>query len=121
MKPFIGFDKYQIGLPPAGYAQLFINLCELEGVSATEAIAKTEAMGYEPQLRYLDTPDGLEVCILLKTVKLEDPFGENTLGDRWENLAEIFGNAVRCPIGRPPQKLSQLHDRFSLASAAKTH
>ncbi|NER34760.1 MAG: hypothetical protein F6J93_12185 [Oscillatoria sp. SIO1A7] len=59
--------------------------------------------------------------ILLKTVKLEDPFGENTLGDRWENLAEIFGNAVRCPIGRPPQKLSQLRDRFSLASAAKTH
>lgn len=104
MKQFIGVNKYQIGLPKAGYSYLFLNLSDLQEISATDAIAKVETMGYDPQIRYMETTNGVKTCALLKMIKLEDSFEENPLGDEWATLAEIFGNAARCRTGRPLEK-----------------
>ncbi|MBP0018669.1 MAG: hypothetical protein J7647_14130 [Cyanobacteria bacterium SBLK] len=61
-----------------------------------EAMAKLEEMGYEPSLRYWDTPDRLRPCLLLKTVQLktdeEEPFDEEL-----DILFPLFENAVRSP------------------------
>ena len=100
MQPFIGLNQYRIGLPPEGYGYLFINLSALNGISAEEAIAKVESMGYEPKVRYWQTASGLKTCLLLKVTKVKDLDEENRLADEWESLAAIFGNAVRCPIGK---------------------
>ena len=51
MQPFIGLNQYQIRLPLEGYGYLFINLSALKNIGAEEAIAKVEAMGYEPKVR----------------------------------------------------------------------
>ncbi|MEM9543165.1 MAG: hypothetical protein AAGA60_27205 [Cyanobacteria bacterium P01_E01_bin.42] len=100
MQPFIGLNQYQIGLPPKGYGYLFINLSALKNISADDTIAKVESMGYEPKVRYWQTESGLKTCILLKVTKIRNLDEENDLGEEWECLAEIFGNAVRCPIGK---------------------
>lgn len=115
MQTFIGLNQYQIGLPPEGYGYLFINLSALKNISAEDAIAKVESMGYEPKVRYWKTATGLKSCILLKVTKINNLETENRLGDEWESLAEIFGNAVRCPIGKAISTTSQ-SDRVSVVS-----
>ncbi|WP_204102069.1 MULTISPECIES: hypothetical protein [Spirulina sp. CCY15215] len=99
-KPFVGLTPYQIGIPPAGYGFLYLNLEALERMTHQEAIAKLESMGYKPRLRYQETLKGLEVCALLSVAKLDRSTSlDAPFEDVLEDLFEIFGNAIRAPFG----------------------
>ena len=101
-KPFIGLTRYEIGWPPVGYAYLYLDLGLLKNMTHREALAKLESMGYEPNLRYQETTNGLTVCALLKVVKLDDPTSpDNPFEDVLENLYITFDGAIRSPSGRP--------------------
>lgn len=118
-KPFIGLDRFQIGLPPMGYGYLFVNLCYLEGITPSEAIAKIQKMGYEPQLRYMTAENGIESCLLLKDVKIESSADEEQLGEEFESLTIAIGQqqtiAVQCIIGKS-SKLSLSGERAAVVS-----
>ncbi|MEA5468700.1 hypothetical protein [Spirulina sp. 06S082] len=120
-KPFVGLNRYEIGIPLAGYSYLFINLNDLKDISPSEAIAKLEAMGYDPQLRYMRSVNGLEICLLLKTLKLRSLDDKSPFGDEWETLVETLGTtnslAVRCSTGRGKKAIASESDRVTVISA----
>jgi hypothetical protein len=45
---------------------LYIDLSDLHSKSVAEAIALLQEMGYDPQLRYLETGEAVKLCALLR-------------------------------------------------------
>jgi hypothetical protein len=98
--------KLPVGAKP-GQVVLLIDLSELPQPSHT--LALLPSLGYEPQLRYLETPTGLHVVAVLKDEQVE-PFqtiDDEAWFDEWEALAlritpENPNQAVRLWLGRSP-------------------
>ncbi|BAU10258.1 hypothetical protein LEP3755_07400 [Leptolyngbya sp. NIES-3755] len=60
-------NKHQIQLhPKAGQILWYVDLSEIRSHSVSEALELLEQMGYQPQLRYLETQNGLKLFALLK-------------------------------------------------------
>lgn len=120
-KPFIGLNQFQIGLPPVGYGYLFISLRHLDGITPSNAIAKIKEIGYEPQLRYMTTEEGIDSCLVLKHIKIDNPADEEQLGEEFEALTIALNQektiAVQCIIGKP-QKTVPSRDRFTVVSVS---
>ncbi|MGB0563205.1 MAG: hypothetical protein ACPGVO_15575 [Spirulinaceae cyanobacterium] len=104
-KPFTDLNQFQLGFPPPGLGYLWVNLRYLEGISPEAAIAKIDAMGYKPQLRYMVTESGIDACLLLKVVEIQNSTTEEQLGEAFESLTlELHQEetiAVQCMIGKP--------------------
>ena len=98
--------KLPVGAKP-GQVVLLVDLSELPQPSQT--LTLLSSLGYEPQLRYLETPTELHVVAVLKDEQ-RDPtqaIDEDTWLDEWEALAlrimpENPNQAVRLWRGRSP-------------------
>jgi hypothetical protein len=74
-------NKNQIQLKPkAGQILWFVDLSEIRSRSISETLELLEQMGHQPQLRYLETQDGLKLFALLRdeqhdpTQKIDDEY-----------------------------------------------
>ncbi|UBF30072.1 hypothetical protein K9N68_38455 (plasmid) [Kovacikia minuta CCNUW1] len=93
--------KMRVGAQP-GQVVLFVDLSAVEQPS--EVLKRLTAMGYEPQLRYLELQTGLHVVAVLKDEQHDptQPLDEAYLLDEWEALGEqIHQEAVRLWRGYP--------------------
>lgn len=96
--------KLPVGAKP-GQVLLLVDLSELTQPSQT--LGLLSSLGYDPQLRYLETPTGLHVVAVLKDEQTDptSPSDEEALLDEWESLAlritpENPNQAVRLWRGR---------------------
>jgi hypothetical protein len=100
-------NKYQLQWKPKpGQWLFYIDFSEIQSKSVTEVLALVEEMGYEPQLRYLETEQGLKLYALLKDQQFDpsqsipDDYGIDEL----VALYEAFPNedlAIRSSRGLP--------------------
>jgi len=98
--------KLPIGARP-GQVVLLVDLSELPQPSQT--LALLPSLGYNPQLRYLETQTGLHVVAVLKDEQIDSAnlTAEESLFDEWESLAlritpDNLNQAVRLWRGRSP-------------------
>ncbi|MBW4622051.1 MAG: hypothetical protein KME17_22190 [Cyanosarcina radialis HA8281-LM2] len=60
-------SKYQLQLKPnPGQWLLYVDLEEIKSKSVIQVLTLLEQMGYDPQLRYLETDRGVKLYALLK-------------------------------------------------------
>jgi hypothetical protein len=102
-------NKYQLQrIPRPGQFLLYIDLSEIASHSVAETLNRLEQMGYEPQLRYLETQNGLRLYALLHDEQLDptQPIPDHyRMGERLA-LYEAFPSedmAIYCPRGLPKQ------------------
>jgi hypothetical protein len=53
-------------IPKAGQILWYVNLSEIHSRSVSETLELLESMGHQPQLRYQETKDGLNLFALLR-------------------------------------------------------
>ena len=101
--------KLPIGAKP-GQVVLLVDLSELTQPSQT--LALLPSLGYNPQLRYLETQSGLHVVAVLKDEQINstNQAAEEALFDEWESLAlrltpDNPNQAVRLWRGRSPSSV----------------
>jgi hypothetical protein len=93
-------------IPKSGQLLMYVELTAIKGKSISESLALLEAMGYEPQLRYLDLNDGLHLYALLRDEQLDPAqlIDDNYRLDERIALFEAFPGdemVVHCATGLP--------------------
>lgn len=91
-----------------GQCALFIDFSQVKSRSVADTLSLLEQMGHQPQLRYLETSDGIQLYALLKFEQLDpnEPIPEDYWIDEVSKLWEAFPAeplAVRYTRGVPAE------------------
>jgi hypothetical protein len=91
-------------IPKPGEVFLAVNLTAVENMTVAETLQLLESMGYSPQLRYRQSPDGsVSLYALLKQerVDVEKLVNSDYLGEELDALAEVIQppDAITSPRG----------------------
>jgi hypothetical protein len=100
-------NHYQLPWHPnSGQALLYIEFAEVENKTVTEVLNVLEKMGYQPELRYRETVEGIELHALLR--EEQQASGHTFPDDHWFDdmmaLYEAFQpyeKAIHCQRGLP--------------------
>lgn len=89
-----------------GQRIVYIDFSEIKSRSVAETLKLVEELDYYPQLRYLETPNGIQLYALLRFEQLDpnEPIPEDHWVDDVMKLCEQFPNeplAVRYSLGVP--------------------